>query len=87
MSNTFFERSVPEHYGIRSGDISDFIDALCGHPSGQETHSFMIIRHGTVISEGYFYPYTADKAHTVYSITKAFLTVQRKLDSSTFLHW
>lgn len=72
MSYKFFERAVPESCGVKAGDISDLIDALCDHPAGQETHSFMLLRHGKVLSEGYFAPYSPDMPHTVYSITKAF---------------
>ena len=72
MSYKFFERAAPESCGVKAGDISDLIDALCDHPAGQETHSFMLLRHGKVLSEGYFAPYSPDMPHTVYSITKAF---------------
>ncbi|MCR5262583.1 MAG: beta-lactamase family protein [Clostridiales bacterium] len=72
MAKQYFQRSTPESCGVSSADVIALIDALCDHPEGQETHSFMLVRHGKALCEGYFSPFTADDAHTVYSITKAF---------------
>ena len=35
-------------------------------------HSFMLVRHGQVVAEGWWVPYAADKTHAIYSLTKSF---------------
>lgn len=38
-------------------------------------HSFMLIRCGTVIAEGYWKPLYAEKKHRLYSVSKSFTAV------------
>jgi CubicO group peptidase (beta-lactamase class C family) len=63
-------RSTPEAENISSQSIIDFLDAV--GESGQELHSFMILRHGKVVAEGWWDPYKADLKHTLYSTSKSF---------------
>src|SRR6478672_4023649 len=63
-------RSVPEAEGVASDDIVKFLDAVGG--SKTEFHSFMLLRHGKVISEGWWNPYRSDLKHTLYSCSKSF---------------
>jgi CubicO group peptidase (beta-lactamase class C family) len=35
-------------------------------------HSFMLVRHGRVVAEGWWSPYNAASPHTLYSLTKSF---------------
>jgi CubicO group peptidase (beta-lactamase class C family) len=63
-------RSTPEAEGVSSEAISNFIDAA--NKSKHEFHSFMIVRHGKVVSEGWWNPYRADLKHTMYSCSKSF---------------
>lgn len=63
-------RSTPEAEGVSSKAISDFIDAA--NKSKTEFHSFMLVRHGKVIAEGWWNPYRADLKHTLYSCSKSF---------------
>ncbi len=63
-------RSIPEAEGVSSGDILRFIDAA--ENSKHEFHSFMFLRHGKVIAEGWWYPYLDDLKHTLYSTSKSF---------------
>lgn len=63
-------RSTPEAEGISSEAISKFIDAV--NNSNHEMHSFMILRHGKVVSEGWWNPYRPDLKHTLYSCSKSF---------------
>jgi hypothetical protein len=44
-------RSVPEAEGVSSGSIISFLDAAA--KSKTEFHSFMLLRHGKVIAEGW----------------------------------
>ena len=63
-------RSTPEAEGVASGDIIKFLDAAAR--SKTEFHSFMLLRHGKVIAEGWWDPYRADLKHTLYSCSKSF---------------
>src|ERR1700744_3667853 len=53
-----FPRSTPEQQGIASASILDFLAAI--QSGGQEFHSIMIIRHGHVVAEGWWAPFTKD---------------------------
>ena len=64
------QRSTPEAEGVSSEGISNFIDAVS--KSKHELHSFMIMRHGKVVSEGWWNPYRNDLKHTLYSCSKSF---------------
>jgi CubicO group peptidase (beta-lactamase class C family) len=37
-----------------------------------ELHSFMMLRHGQVIAEGWWEPYGPELVHTMYSMSKSF---------------
>ncbi|HEY6974662.1 MAG TPA: serine hydrolase [Chitinophagaceae bacterium] len=63
-------RSMPEAEGISSDNIIQFLDAA--GKSKTEFHSFMLLRHGKVIAEGWWNPYRADLKHTLYSCSKSF---------------
>jgi CubicO group peptidase (beta-lactamase class C family) len=76
-------RSVPEKEGVSSADILQFIEAA--NKSKSEFHSFMLLRHGKVIAEGWWNPYGPSLRHTLYSCSKSFtatavgFAVQEKL--------
>jgi len=63
-------RSVPEAEGVSSNSIIQFLDAAA--KSKTEFHSFMLLRHGKVIAEGWWNPYRPDLKHTLYSCSKSF---------------
>ena len=63
-------RSLPEAEGVSSNDIIRFLDAVSKGKT--EFHSFMLLRHGKVIAEGWWDPYRADLKHTLYSCSKSF---------------
>ncbi len=63
-------RSTPDAEGVSTQAILDFIDAA--EASGEELHSFMILRHGKVVSEGYWAPYRPELKNTLYSVSKSF---------------
>ncbi len=63
-------RSVPEAEGVSSKDIIKFLDATA--KSKTEFHSFMLVRHGKVIAEGWWNPYAANLEHSLYSCSKSF---------------
>ncbi|MDR2148401.1 MAG: beta-lactamase family protein [Tannerella sp.] len=63
-------RSTPEKEGVSSQGILDFIAAV--EQSGQEWHSFVFLRHGKVVAEGWWNPYQPELKQTVYSTSKTF---------------
>jgi CubicO group peptidase (beta-lactamase class C family) len=40
-----------------------------------ELHSLMALRHGHVVAEGWWAPYTADRPHLLYSLSKSFTSI------------
>ena len=68
-------RSAPEAQGIASADLVNLIDALDAHgdaASADGLHSVMVVRHGHVVCEGWWAPYTAAHRHQLYSLSKSF---------------
>ena len=63
-------RSTPEAEGVSSAGILAFLDAV--QHSKHEMHSFMLVRHGRVVAEGWWSPYGPDYIHTMYSLSKSF---------------
>ena len=63
-------RSIPETEGVSSAGIIDFLNAV--DTGRQEIHSFMFLRHGKVIAEGWWDPYGPDHKHLLYSASKTF---------------
>ncbi|HWB27823.1 MAG TPA: serine hydrolase [Chitinophagaceae bacterium] len=63
-------RSTPEEQGVSSESISKFLDAI--KSIGQEFHSLMILRHGHVIAEGWWHPYSYEHRQQIYSMSKSF---------------
>jgi CubicO group peptidase (beta-lactamase class C family) len=62
-------RSTPEAQGISSKAILGFVEAA---DKINTLHSFMILRHGRVIAEGWWKPEAADKPHVLASLSKSF---------------
>jgi CubicO group peptidase (beta-lactamase class C family) len=48
-----------------------FLDALEDRPD-IEMHSLMVVRHGHVVAEGWWAPYSAERLHLLYSLSKIF---------------
>ncbi len=63
-------RSAPEKQGISSETILTLLDSI--EASEIEFHSIMILRHDTVIAEGWWEPYQKGDIHTLYSLSKSF---------------
>lgn len=63
-------RSIPEAEGVSSKSIITFIDSASA--SRHEFHSFMFLRHGKVIAEGWWDPYKPELVHTLNSASKSF---------------
>jgi CubicO group peptidase (beta-lactamase class C family) len=63
-------RSTPERQGISSADILDFVDTA--DRQIDTMNSFMLVRHGYVVAEGWWGPYDAATPHILYSLSKSF---------------
>jgi CubicO group peptidase (beta-lactamase class C family) len=63
-------RSTPEAEGVSSAGIQSFVDAVDQHV--ESMNSFMLLRHGHVVAEGWWAPYRADAPHSLYSLSKSF---------------
>jgi CubicO group peptidase (beta-lactamase class C family) len=62
--------SVPEAQGISSTAILAFIEEV--EKSVDALHSFMLLRHGRVVAEGWWSPYSAERPHMLFSLSKSF---------------
>ena len=63
-------RSTPETEGVSSAGIIDFLNAV--DTGSVELHSFMLIRHGKVVAEGWWEPYAPAYKHIMFSASKTF---------------
>ncbi len=64
-------RSMPADQGVDPAAILSFLDALDERPD-IEMHSLMVVRHGQVVAEGWWAPYSADRPQLLYSLSKSF---------------
>lgn len=62
--------STPEAEGVSSAGILKFLDAV--DKGKNELHSFVILRHGKIISEGWWSPYGRELKHVMFSVSKSF---------------
>ena len=61
--------STPEAQGVDSARLAQAVDLI--REQGLAVDSLLILRHGYVVLDAYFYPYTADRLHDVASVTKS----------------
>ncbi|MBI2823480.1 MAG: serine hydrolase [Planctomycetia bacterium] len=62
-------RSTPEAQGVSSPAVLSFVEAI---DQVDATNSFMLVRHGHVVAEGWWTPYRAAARHSLYSLSKSF---------------
>lgn len=70
--SVILQHASPEELGIPSGAIYAMVDAWeknCG------IHSFMLLRHGKTAAEGWWKPYSPDKPHMLFSLSKSFTSI------------
>ncbi|MCA9270485.1 MAG: serine hydrolase [Planctomycetales bacterium] len=63
-------RSTPESQGVSSASVTAFVKAA--DEQVDTMHSFMLVRHGRVVAEGWWSPEAADKPHILWSLSKSF---------------
>jgi CubicO group peptidase (beta-lactamase class C family) len=72
-SVTQLKRSRPEAEGISSSAVLEFIRAVEQHTHPLDSvQGFMLLRHGNVVSEGWWTPYGPQSPHSLYSLSKSF---------------
>lgn len=67
---TVLPRTSPEAQGVDSSAILAFVEAL--ERQINEIHSVMLLRHGSVIAEGWWSPYGREHRHVMFSLSKSF---------------
>src|SRR5215475_3754584 len=66
-------RSTPAASGVSSRAVGALLDRI--EARSIECHSIMVVRHGHVVAEGWWAPYSAERRHLLYSLTKSFTSV------------
>ncbi|MGW7684754.1 serine hydrolase domain-containing protein [Kribbella sp. NPDC054772] len=66
-------RSTPAASGLSATAVATLLDQL--EERSVECHSLMIVHRGQVVAEGWWAPYSADRAHLLYSLTKSFTSI------------
>lgn len=64
------QRATPESQGVDSAAVLRFIEAV--ESQIHELHSFMLLRHGKVVAEGWWSPYRHNDPHMLFSLSKSF---------------
>ncbi|HTI71197.1 MAG TPA: serine hydrolase [Candidatus Limnocylindria bacterium] len=62
-------RSTPESQGVSSSVLLSAVEAL---DAIDAMNSFMLVRHGKVVAEGWWSPYGPENRHELYSLSKSF---------------
>ena len=65
-----FPRSTPESQGVSSAAVREFVETAAREID--TLHSFMLVRHGRVVAEGWWKPEGPDKPHVMWSLSKSF---------------
>jgi CubicO group peptidase (beta-lactamase class C family) len=64
------KRTSPERQGVASSALLAFVQAA--ENQIHDLHSFMLLRHGSVIAEGWWSPYKPEYPHMMFSVSKSF---------------
>ena len=70
MNKIQLPRCTPRSQGIASAALLRFVEEI--EKNIQELHSFMLLRHGAVVAEGWWAPYANDRPHMLFSLSKSF---------------
>lgn len=66
-------RSVPSAERMDAKSVMALLDRL--EERSVECHSIMVVRHGRVVAEGWWAPFSRDRPHLLYSLTKSFTSI------------
>lgn len=67
---TRLPRARPSDVGVPAAAVHAVLDDL--EAFSLEMHSLLVLRHGHVVAEGWWTPYSADRVHLLYSLSKSF---------------
>lgn len=70
VAENVLPRATPESQGIAASAVLQFIDAV--ESQIRDLHSFMLLRHGQVVAEGWWSPYRRQDPHVLFSLSKSF---------------
>lgn len=70
MPSTKLPRRRPEEAGVDPQGIIDFLDAAAEQKF--DLRSFMLLRRGEVLAEGWWGPHSSEDRHAMYSVSKSF---------------
>lgn len=71
--NVFTPAPSPESVGIPSGAILNFLERLDAERINM--HGFLLVRHNRIAAEGYWAPWSAERKHRIYSVSKSFVAL------------
>ena len=66
-------RSAPSAEQVDAKGVMALLDRL--DERSVECHSLMVVRHGRVVAEGWWAPYSRDRPQLLYSVTKSFISI------------
>ena len=69
-SSAALPRSTPEEQGVSSAALLGFVQEA--DQKVDQIDSFILVRHGHVVAEGWWAPYSAQEPHSLYSLSKSF---------------
>lgn len=69
MTSIRLPRAAPAARGVDPAGILAFLDEI--RDGGLELHSFLLVRAGAVVAEGFWQPYGPDRVHMQHSATKS----------------
>ncbi len=71
--NVFTGAPSPESLGIPSQAISNFLQRIDAERIPM--HGFLLVRHNKIAAEGYWAPWSAERKHRMYSVSKSFVAL------------
>ena len=71
--NDGLPRGEPAAFGVSSDGVFAFLEDV--GKAGLELHSFMLMRRGHVVAEGWWWPYAPGRIHITHSLTKSVTAV------------
>jgi CubicO group peptidase (beta-lactamase class C family) len=83
-----WQTSSPEEEGMDSKELAKLVDfgalripAGPGLTAATRLDSLLVVRHGKIVVEAYYAPYTAGIPHAIYSVTKAVISTLTTITS------
>src|SRR6266540_1717108 len=68
-----WKESSPEEQGVDSASLADAVEHIV--KTRLPVHSLLVVRHGTIVLDAYFYPYEPTVPHDVASVTKSITSI------------